>query len=215
MKIPQNPPKPNTPSADVATQQWVSTYYAAKSSGVITYRKNKPLQVVNTVTETDLLNSEIKIGAGVLGTSGVLRLTAWGDAINNSGVGQNFPRWKAKLGGTTLIDSGLTNQWSTSASRLMWRVSLEIVNIGVANSQWVTLIQEQAGANIPVTAAAGATTGEGNVNVQTVINQGRLVEANSSTVDTTVAQPLAYTVTLPVANAAVDWTLKAAVVEII
>ena len=32
MKVPQKPPNPNTPSADVATQQWVSTYYQAKSS---------------------------------------------------------------------------------------------------------------------------------------------------------------------------------------
>ena len=27
MKVPQKPPNPNTPSADVATQQWVNTYF--------------------------------------------------------------------------------------------------------------------------------------------------------------------------------------------
>ena len=179
------------------------------------YRKVTAKQVVNSIAETDLLNGEITVGAGVLGTTGVLRLTAWGDAVNNSGAGQNFPRFKAKLGATTLIDSGVVNQWLSSAARFMWRVSLEVMNLNAANSQWSTLIQDLGGPSIGATAAVGATTGEGNNNVQVTINQGRIVEANSTAVDTTASQVLAYTVTLPVANAALDWTLKGALVEVV
>ena len=36
MRIPQSPPNPNTPSADVATQQWVNTYFQRAGNPSVT-----------------------------------------------------------------------------------------------------------------------------------------------------------------------------------
>jgi hypothetical protein len=95
------------------------------------YRKTTSKQVVNTVTETDLLHGEITIAAGLMGTNGVLRFTAWGDQINNSGATQSTPRLKLKLGATTLLDTNVVAAvWSTNAARWGWRITVEIINQG-------------------------------------------------------------------------------------
>lgn len=214
MKIPSKPPKPNTPSADVATQQWVSTYYTTKSTRPTTYRKNSILAVANTITETDLLNGEITIGAGVMGTNRLLRLTAAGDLIQNGGGAQALPRFKLKLGASTLIDtSTVAGSWSTSAARYAWRVLCEVGNLGAANSQWTSFRLDYCGSI--VAGFAQFATGEGLYWANGVGDTVQAFAGGSSAVDTTAAQALALTVILPVANAAVDVTLKHAVVEVV
>lgn len=182
------------------------------------YRKTSPKQVVNSAVETDLLNSEITVGAGVLGTNGVLRLTAWGDMVNNTGGTQSTPRWKVKLGASTLLDSGIMGAvWTSSATRAMWRLGIEIAELNATNAQWASMSLEH-NAGLGANAIVFFTTGTGQYQAfVTAAGWGfwKAEGGGAGTVDTTTAQALAVTVTLPVANAALDVTLKGAVVEII
>jgi hypothetical protein len=178
------------------------------------YRKTTAKQVVNSVVETDLLNGEITVGAGVMGTNGVLRLTAWGDLINNTGGTVATPRFKLKLGATTLLDTNtIAAVWSTNAARWGWEISVKIINLGVANSQWATLLADIT-ANTTVGGAVTFTTGEGEFSAYTPGAQWKAIGGTSGAVDTTVGQVLALTVTLATANALEDVTLKGALVEV-
>jgi hypothetical protein len=178
------------------------------------WRKTTAKQVVNTVTETDLLNGEITIDAGAMSTNRMLRLIAIGDLINNTAATQAAPRLKLKLGATTIIDTGaLAASWATNAGRFGWEINCKIANLGAANSQWSSMLADMAAS----TAAANAvlTTGEGFYTGMGGADLLRVTGGNSSAVDTTAAQALALTVILPVANAALDMTLKYASVEIV
>lgn len=178
------------------------------------WRKTTSTQVVSTVTETDLLNGEITIDAGAMATSRMLRLTAAGDWLNNTGSNQITPRFKLKLGATTLIDTAtIASNWTSNAGRMGWHLLAEIKNLGATNSQWTTLLMDMAGF-FTGAGAATFTTGEG-VNEILAGNLAKLVGGNSSAVDTTLAQALAFTVTLPVSNASCDVTLKTADIEVV
>jgi hypothetical protein len=87
------------------------------------YRKVTSKTISNSTSTTDLLNSEIVIPAGALLANGILRLTAWGSFVQNTGGTTNSPRWAVALGGTTLLDtSALTSSATTSAQECTWRV---------------------------------------------------------------------------------------------
>lgn len=185
-------------------------------SGVVKtppYRKTTTKQVVNTTTETDLLNGEITIAGNAIGVNGVARLTAWGDLINNTGGTVASPRYKVKLGATTLIDTNIVAaSWATASVRLGWRIVVEIMNLGTTGSQWVSFDAKWAAST--TTATATFTTGEGTL-AYTGQNNAYAIGTTSSSVDTTAAQALALTVTLPTANALEDVTLKGAIVELL
>jgi len=177
------------------------------------WRKTTVKTVVNTLTETDLLNGEITIDAGAMSTNRTLRLTAWGDAINNTGAAVATPRFKLKLGATTLVDSNvIAATWGQSASRFPWRLAVEIKNLGATNSQWTSLSFDLFASIVAGTSVA-LTTGEGWTSP--FANDLRALAGVASAVDTTAAQALAFTVTLATANALEDVTLKAADVEVV
>jgi hypothetical protein len=177
------------------------------------WRKVTPKTVVNTITETDLLNGEITIDAGAMSTQRLLRLTAWGDLINNSGATQASPRWKLKLGGTVLLDTNtIAAVWQTATSRWGWRVRAEIHNLTAA-TQWAYLQAEFSGSLVPNLNAAFAT-GEGVIGTNGN-SQAHGYAGASAAIDTTVARALALTVINPAANANLDVTLKAAIVEVV
>lgn len=201
---------------------WNGSSWAPANPSPGLYRKTTAKQVVNTVAETDLLNGEITIGAGVLGTTGLLRLTAIGDWIQNSGGATDVPRFKLKLGGTTLIDTNVNGGAfiSSSAFRNGWRFQALIALLGAANSQWVDFNGIIGNAGTSAIAANAFTTGEGRWSAPLfsvtpgsnfVIYEG----GNAGAVDTTLAAALALSVTLPAASATLDVTLKHALVEIL
>lgn len=129
--------------------------------GPTTYRKATAKAVNTTVAATDLLNAEITIAAGIMGLTGVCRLTAWGDVKNNSGGTAAPPRIQAVLGGTTLLDTGTQGTLVDAATRYGWKVVVEIQNSGAANAQATWLDFSFNG--VMTAAAAGAfTTGEGH-----------------------------------------------------
>jgi hypothetical protein len=179
------------------------------------YRKNTAKVVVNTTTETDLLNGEITVGANAVGVNGVLRLTAVGDLINNTGGTVATPRFKLKLGATTILDSGaFATIWASQNFRFPWRLDVFIQNLGAANSQWSDFRLNGAFSTISNN-AAGVTTGEGMMQTLAADFDFKVGMSGPSAVDTTAAQVLALTVILPTANALEDVTLKNALVEIL
>lgn len=201
---------------------WENYTTAAVGPGT-TYRKTTVKDVVNTVTETDLLNSEITIPASEMGTSGMLRLTAFGDWKQNSGSVEAGPRFKLKLGPTTIFDTNtcLSAQVQNSASRLGWQIDATILNTGTGAQ--VCSIRAMVCAIGPAASGFSTvafTTGEGAFGTAGSSTSGQMYSFyggayNTATVDTTVAQALVLSVILPVANANVDLQLTGALVEII
>lgn len=182
----------------------------------LSYRKTTAKQVVNSVAATDLLNGEVTVGAGVLGLTGVLRLTAWGDMLNNTGGNQNTPTFTAALGGTSVaVIATLPAAMSSGSTRTPWRIVVEIMNLGAANSQWSTATLLATFAMVSAAAAAGSAEGYTYApapvgGVAPVI----AVSAGATAVDTSAAKALTLSVTNPVASANYDVTLKCALVEI-
>lgn len=185
-----------------------------------TYRKTTSKTVNTTVSPTDLLNGEITIGAGVMSTNKVARLTAWGDAKQNSGSADNPPRYQVIFGTTTVLDTGTSGNtnWANLATRAGWKIVVEILNLGAANSQMVFLSIDQAAPNVsgtglPVTFTTGeGTWGSGNVNQPgTFIGRGW----NTSAENTATAKALVVNVIHPNAHANTETKLTGALVEII
>jgi hypothetical protein len=179
-----------------------------------TYRKNTAKTVSNTTTETDLFNGEITVGAGVLGTTGIARIKAWGDLINNV-VSPGGPRLKLKLGGTVLIDTGApssSGQYQQDGTRRAWTLEAMIANTGAANSQAISfaafldLWSNTSQRDTFVTGEGIYGNGGGF---------GRMLGYNSGAIDTTTARLLELTVTNYSASTNIDMTLKTALVEII
>lgn len=177
------------------------------------YRKTTSKQVVSTNAETDLLNGEITVGGGVLGATGVLRVTAAGDWINNTGATIALPRFKLKLGLTTLIDTNApAAAWAASASRFGWRIAAEIA-LQPPSGYWATIDGRFSG-SLANNILATFTTGEGTFGTDAA-DHAFAIGGSSGAVDTSVDRVLALTVTLPTANALEDCTLRSALIEII
>lgn len=113
--------------------------WAVPSSSVVTFRKTTTKTVNTTTAATDLLDGEITVTAGALGTTGMLRLCAWGDWKNNSGGASGPPRLQLVLGGSTLIDTGSprSNATANSTTRYPWQVEAKIMNTGSSSAQVV------------------------------------------------------------------------------
>jgi hypothetical protein len=179
------------------------------------WRKTTAKVVVNSAVETDLLNGEITIDAGAMSTNRALRLTAAGDLINNTGAAVGTPRLKLKLGATTIIDTNvLAVTWGTNVARFRWEAQALIMNLGATNSQW-TSFSATSELPIAVSGFVAPTTGEGLLSSFTTTDMLHVGAGNASAVDTTAAQALALTVTLPTANTLEDMTLKFAIVEVV
>lgn len=174
------------------------------------YRKTTSKTVNNTVVETDLLNGEITIAAGVLGTTGMLRLSTHVDGLNNSGAPATW-QLKVKLGATTLFDTGTLTVNSQGASRFGWRLDFELLNLGTANSNVARMKLL-----LPQAALAGVTVAAGTVVAQGTGEKWTLIEDSfASTVDTSTSKTLVVTVTHGTAAATIETKLYGAVVEVL
>lgn len=109
-----------------------------RSNTVTVYKKaSGVLDVANSAAETDVINEEIP--AGVLGTTGMIRVTLVGDYLNNTGAAKNLTV-KLYLGGTTCQTVGAGGITATAA-RYPASYQFVIANQGAANSQVVTADQ--------------------------------------------------------------------------
>lgn len=199
-------------------QQVLDSSGRLKGLTPVTYRKVTAKTVNTTASATDLLNGEITVAAGVMGSDRALRITALGDAKNNSGGTLNAWRFQLVFGGTTLFDTGAP-AWATenTATRYPWRFAATIQNI-TSGSQ-VTVAELDIGYG-GVTASVGAalTTGAGNY----VLYAGSASKSNgkglgylASSLDTTTAKALVLNIINPSASANCETVLQSALVEIV
>lgn len=196
--------------------------WAQTAGFALTYRKVTAKAVNTTTAATDLLNGEVTIAAGAMGTTGVARLTAWGDWLQNSGGNAAPPRLQVVLGSTTLLDTGVSGNIGATATRFGWRVAVEILNLGATGSQLSSILATVASNNIGSANVNGVfTTGEGQYYGINAALGGTGVPllatgVNPATsVDTTVANVLALKVINGSANAAYETKLLGALVEIV
>jgi hypothetical protein len=183
-----------------------------------TYRKTTAKAVNTTTAGTDLLNGEITVGAGVLGTTGVLRLTAFGDWLQNSGGAAAAPRFQLVLGGTTIFDTGaLAVTFANNASRFGWEINAKIVNTGSASAQASTFNVILTTGNGPSGAITTTfTVGEGNIEIASGFQTVRGQAANpSTTVNTAASAALALNVINGSASATYETKLIGALVEVV
>ena len=179
------------------------------------YRKTTSKTVVNTVSVTDLLNGEITIDAGAMGSTRALRISAWGDYKQNSGATQAYYRFALLFGGTTIFDTGApAGALVNSTTRVPWRLDALLLNTAT-NIQTCDFGLRLTG----TTAFSGSgtfATGEGNYG-PTVANGVFTVgwAYNTAAVDTTVNRALVLNVTLPVASANTDIVLAGALIEVV
>jgi hypothetical protein len=185
-----------------------------------TYRKTTPKVVAASVAETDLLNGELTVAAGALGTNRLLRITAFGDWLLNGGPTSNMiPRFKLKLGAaaTPVIDTGaIGNDVRANVSRWGWRLLAEIQNTA-AGAQAISF-------NLAITynggvGTVGTTTplvvGEGVYAIFGGIGIATAFGVNTSAIDTSVAMPVAFAVINPNSNALCETKLLAAEAEVV
>lgn len=207
---------------------WVQLAPAATvtGGGATTYRKVTSKTVSGTVTETDLLNGEITLAAGVLGTTKIATIDLWGDYKQNIANNTALPVLKLKLGSTVLF------QWqpflslvqsASSTNRYGWSYRAIIANANAANAQTATISGMWAGTTSS-TGSPGANgtsiaTGEGCHSVVYTAGGGSALEYlsgyNTAAVDTTSAQALTLTATNGTASTPYDITLDGCLVTVL
>lgn len=200
---------------NVAASQWLPA-----SVGGAPYRKTTAKAVNSIATAVDLLNSEITIAAGVMGATGILRFTAYGNWLQNSGGAASQPRFQLLLGGTTILDTGGSGaNISSAATRSSWRLTAHIINATSA-SQTADL-QLVLGSNLGTGAAIhnAFTVGVGEYqSVYNATNSFTFIAQGSNeglTVNTANACALVLNVFNGSASATYETKLSSAYVEII
>jgi hypothetical protein len=191
-----------------------------------TFRKTTATSATNTVTETDLLAGQITIPSNSLATTGIVRLTAWGDYVQNSGATTALVRWKLKLGATPTVvfDTGApgsgTNGLNAGATRYGWKIVVEMMNTGAVNTQLASIVIDVATASGGTGAVqADFTTGGGKYGIGNGASpnnnyQARAIGYNAAAIDTTVDMNILLTVINPTATTC-ETKLFGALVELI
>lgn len=194
---------------------------SGSSSGIVTLRKVTSKQVLNTVTETDLLNGELTVSGNTMGATSIMQIAMWGDWVQNSGATAFVPLLKLKLGATTIF-AWQTNTFNvnSSATRYSWQVNAIIASANAQNAQTASFTSWWSGASGIGTVAQDATltTGEGLQTALIGANSHAFIQANgynSASLDMTQSQALVFTTTNATATATYDVTLKGALVTIV
>lgn len=187
------------------------------SSEVEPYRKTASTAVNTTVTATDLLNDEITIAAAAMGTNKKLRLTAEGDWKQNSGGTDAPPRLQLELGGTVILDTGTSGNFTNSATRMAWTLEATIQNV-TATTQNATLEFRFGSGTVNTPPANAFTTGTGRYDFPAANGPGQAIGvklAGTNDKDTTGALTLKLKVINGSANANYETKLFSALVEIL
>lgn len=181
-------------------------------------RKTTSKTVNTTTTATDLLNGEITIAGGVMGTSGVVRVDAWGDWKNNSGGTVAPPRIQVVFGGTTLFDTGASGGAGDAVTRYHWEVRLLILNTGAVNAQ-TAVFDFKGGFNCVNYIQNAFTTGEGSyVQGLSVVGAEMFLAhgvSPSTAVDTSTSKALVLNVINGSASGTYETKLLGSLVEVL
>ena len=95
------------------------------------YKNSATVSVVNTVTETNLLNATVT--AGSMGTNGILHVVMSGYYLNDGGSSAGFTM-RLKFGGTTIWEDDSTS-FSDATIRKPMHMEFWVKNNGSASSQ--------------------------------------------------------------------------------
>jgi len=144
--------------------------------------------IVNTVTETDLLSYTVP--ANTLGTTHALRVSISCDYLNNSAANRTFVL-KIKYGSTTMYND-TSDVTSILSSRRPVLIDFFLFPKNATNSQGVA-------GNITVSAVGLATTGFGDLGTDEVLVQTPFVGANAAE-DSTTSLALKVTITHSIAD---------------
>lgn len=102
----------------------------------IFYRENDDKDIVNTTTSTSVFNTAPSITANTLGSTGGLRLTIYGDYLNNSASARTLAP-KVIFGSTNVINPGaMATTIADNANRRYWKIVVELWNTAT-NAQLV------------------------------------------------------------------------------
>ena len=145
--------------------------------------------IVNTVTETDLLSYTVP--ANTLGTTHALRVNISCDYFNNSGANRTFIL-KIKYGSTTMYQD-TTDVFAVLSSRRPVMIDFIFFPKNATNSQGVV-------GNITASFTGLATTGFGDLATDEVLVQTPFVGVNASE-DSTTSLALKVTITHSAADA--------------
>ena len=184
-------------------------------------RKNTAKAVNATTSPTDLLNGEFTLPAGAMGTTKVVRLTAWGDWLQHVGADKPIPGFQLLLGGTTLLEASApgVNVVSSNTTRQPWRIVCEIQNLAAANSQRANFAGRLLHNSNNIAASGVFLTGEGLTFVNALGSSGNgwstYDGTNATAVDTTASCALLLNAVNSYSDANYETTLYGALVEII
>lgn len=127
------------------------------SPAPVAYRKVTQKDVVNIASATDLLNGEITLAAGVLGTTGRAFCVLSGDYLNNTGGTQTL-QLEIKIGTTSVWKSNALSL-TASAVRRSWHMIFEITEASATNAQWLGGSFVLSDITAPVTGFGAITAG--------------------------------------------------------
>ena len=118
---------------DAVNNQFTVTGVAAAATGGTTtiYKNTSTVSVVNTASETNLLNQTVT--AGSMGTSGILHVVLSGYYLNDGGSSADFTM-RLKFGGTTIWEDTSLN-FSDATIRKPMHMEFWVKNMGSASSQ--------------------------------------------------------------------------------
>lgn len=180
---------------------WDGSNWVVGSLGL--YRKATAKDVVSTVVETDLLNGEVTLAAGILGTTRSVRVSILGDYLNNTGISATLVV-KIKVGTTTLWANSATSITAAAGRR---PVFLEFM-VGNQNSASVQVMAGRinfGGATAPAT-GLGAGDGDGPI--------GGPISGSASE-DTTASKVVQVTATHGASSSSLSCRLQYATIEVV
>lgn len=188
------------------------------AAGATTQKKTAITTVNTTVAATDLLAGGITIGAGALGTTGVARLTAWGDSLQNSGGAAAPPRFQLLLGGTVILDTGVSGTLNAGTERGSWRMEALISAQASTAAQYVDFLMTFAPGHQFATQTTNVfTTGNGVYEGDTGVVNGIIVGKGgaAATKDSTAALAVVLNVINGSASASYETKNFGALLEIL
>jgi hypothetical protein len=151
-------------------------------------RESATTDVTNTVTETTIFT--FSVPANTLDTTRMLRLTTFGDYLNNNATGSSLT-WRIKFGGTTVFADAISVS-ATSATRRPWCLQVWLASNNGTSSQ------SMSGTFLCGT-AGGATTGLGNLDDDEI--EAVTPFFNTASINQTSAQTFEVTVQWSAASA--------------
>lgn len=171
---------------------------------ITTYRKTTTKDVVNTTSKTDLLNSEISIGAGVMLANSLAYIDLGGDYLNDSGAARTITL-ELKLGTTVLWDGGASATIGTGSARRAWRFVAVIQAMNSTSAQ-------QSHANFSIGDNNPPPSGTGGLNAPFL--GGVPAQSVASTEAMGSSKALTFSVTHGAANSSLSMRLTRGVVQV-